>query len=170
MASTHDIDCRRLRNRFALIAAVLLTTMAAAGSFALAVPERASAANPPCPEGRVCIWKNAGFKGPRYTSSRTDMNLADNIFPNTRSVVGVHGSAIYNNGNPGGRDGVLFYMRFDDSDDDIDGKYAPTFCLREGTLISNLASWTAGAGFPWNDNLAGYRWVTDRVCQDVGVP
>jgi Peptidase inhibitor family I36 len=168
MTRGHDIAPGRPRIGIAFLAAVLLTAVTGAAAFALAAPERASAAPAvSCPEGQVCIWKHAFYKGARYTSGGHEMNLADNVFHNSRSFVASHGSAIYNNGDPGGRDGVLFYMR---ADDDVALKSVPKFCLRVGTAVRNLATWNARNGRSWNDNIGGYRWVTDATCVKVGVP
>ena len=113
------------------------------------------------------MWEHARNTGGKYNSGGSDMDLSDTFFRNTRRTVGNRVSAIFNNGTPGGRDGVLFYMRVDD---DVDPKFAPRFCLRAKTAIGSLKSWNAGVGLPWNDNIAGYRWVTDRECKRIGTP
>jgi Peptidase inhibitor family I36 len=142
------------------MAALLLAAVAAAASFALAAPERAKADFDICPEGHFCIWEHAYFKGGMYNSSGSDMDLNNDNFFKTRRRVASRGSAIYNNGQEGPRDDVVIYRNLDD---DIDVK-DPSFCLREGFRLRSLG------GRPWNDNIAGYRWATDRECRAAGRP
>ena len=70
------------------------------------------------------------------------------------------GTAIFNNGTTGGRDDVVVYMSVDD---DVDPKFAPSFCVRR-KKIGHLEGWNA-AGPSLERYIAGYRWVTDRECR-----
>ena len=169
MTRDRDIAYGRPRNRTAFIAALLLTAVAAAASLALAAPERASAGSDLCRPGQFCIWEHAGFKGGMYNSSGSDRDLSDDFFQDTDRTVANEGTAIYNNGKPdkrpGGRDDVVVYMSVDD---DVDRKFAPSFCVPRGKKFVHLVGFGTAEGLPWNDAIAGYRWVTDRECRNAG--
>jgi Peptidase inhibitor family I36 len=166
MTRAHDIGIGRPGNRIAFLAAVLLTAVTGAASFALAAPERASAGSELCPRAHFCIWEDAGYKGGMYNSGGSDRNLANNTFFNTDRIVANEGTALYNNGRKGRRDDVVVYM---DVDDDIHPpRYTASFCVPRRKKIEHLVGFGTAEGFPWNDAIAGYRWVTDRECRAAG--
>jgi Peptidase inhibitor family I36 len=165
MTRVHDIVARRSRHRITFLAAVLLAVVTGAASFALAAPERARAGSDLCPREHFCIWEHAGFKGGMYNSGASDRNLVNDDFVNTDRPVANEGSALYNNGRKGRRDDVVVYMGVDD---DVHPRgYAASFCVPRRKQIDFVGIDTP-EGFPWNDAIVGYRWVTDRECRAAG--
>jgi Peptidase inhibitor family I36 len=144
MTSTHGIS---------FIAALLLAAIIAAVSFALAVPERASAGPELCPRGHFCIWEHAGYHGGMFNRSSSQPSLYDDFFLDTRLRVANEGTAVYNNGygGRGVRDDVLVYLATTGG---------PSLCIPRGKRIPDLTRYRRADGQgEWNDNIVRYRWV-----------
>ena len=133
------------------LCALLLAAAAVAATFALAVPDRASAGTGACASGDFCLWQHINYDGGRYNWSGSDSTLYNDKFVGTNVTVANNGSSLRNNGQPATYDDVRVYYFLNQS--------TPSLCVPRGARIPNLVGQHTPSGSSWNDNIVRYRWV-----------
>ena len=144
------------------LCALLLAAAAVAATFALAVPDRASAGTGACASGDFCLWQHINYDGGRYNWSGSDSTLYNDKFVGTNVTVANNGSSLRNNGQPATYDDVRVYYFLNQS--------TPSLCVPRGRASPTSSATTrpaAAAGTTTSSGTAGSRAAEDGMTKTL---